>query len=362
MPCWLAGPASIDTVTVRFIKMLMRLTEKLNEPAGLWYHGGALLYVTVAYSFGWIGLFQPDWLINIVATILLGHSMVIAAYLIHESGHNLIFKSIRDNAKLGRFLSWLCGSSYGTYEDIRYKHFRHHVDVDDVVWFDYEKFFKSNPVALRITRFLEWFYIPAHDLIMHFVMVFTSFIIPRRRDQRNRNATVILIRGSVYLSLLWFVPKVALLYSLAYMLMMTALRFMDTLQHDYGYHTTLFDFGKPPRKGDFQWEQEHTFSNPHTLRWEWPNWFTLNFGFHNAHHDDMKIPWYRLPDAHKKMFGDSPEEVIPLSAQLSMFHRNRVSRVMGNHEGNEPYGRDFLVAARRGEVSGGNAASFLTSF
>jgi hypothetical protein len=45
-----------------------------------------------------------------------------------------------------------------------------------------------------------------------------------------------------------------------------------------------------------------------------------------------------------------------------MFHRNRVNRVMGNHEGHEPWGREFLLAARQAKVSGGNAASFLTSF
>jgi acyl-lipid omega-6 desaturase (Delta-12 desaturase) len=162
--------------------------------------------------------------------------------------------------------------------------------------------------------------------------------------------------------LLVFFPKVAFLYAVAYMLMMTVLRFMDSLQHDYGYHLTLFDFGKPLRKGDYDWEQEHTFSNPHTVRRDWPNWFTLNFGFHNAHHDNMKAPWYRLPDAHRKMYGEDSTVVIPLSAQLKMFHQNRVSRVLGNHEGDEPWGRDFLLAARRAEVSGGNAASFLTSF
>jgi fatty acid desaturase len=338
------------------------MISKLKEPAGLWYYGAALLYAGSAYVLGWIGLFQPNWLLNALATLLLGHSMVISAYLIHECGHNLVFKSMKDNTRLGRALSWLCGSSYGTYEDIRYKHFRHHVDIDDVVWFDYEKFFKDYPMILRVTRTLEWFYIPAHDLIMHFIMVFTSFIIPQRRDQRRRNVTVIVIRGSLFLVLLVFYPKVAFLYAVAYMFMMTVLRFMDSLQHDYGYHLTLFDFGKPPRKGDYEWEQEHTFSNPHTVRRDWPNWFTLNFGFHNAHHDDMKVPWYRLPGAHRKMYGEDPTVVIPLGAQLKMFHQNRVSRVVGNHEGDEPWGRDFLLAARRAEASGGNAASFLTSF
>ena len=143
---------------------------------------------------------------------------------------------------------------------------------------------------------------------------------------------------------------------------MTVLRFMDSLQHDYGYNLTLFDFERPPRKGEFEWEQEHTFSNPHSLRWPRLNWLTLNFGYHNAHHHDMNVQWYKLPALHYEMYGSDPTVVIPLWAQLKMFHRNRVSRVMGNHEGDEPWGHEFLVEARKANVSGGNAASFLTSF
>jgi len=338
------------------------LTEKLREPEGLRYHGGAVLYALTAYTLGWAGLFAPHWGANIAGTLLLAHGMTIAAYMIHECGHNLVFRSVRHNAYLGRFLSWICGASYGTYEDIRYKHFRHHVDNADVVWFDYETFFADHPLSLRITRILEWFYVPAHDLIMHFIMVFTSFIIPQRHSQRSRNVAVILIRGSLFIALLVFFPKVALLYAIAYMLMMTILRFMDSVQHDYPYSLTLFEFGKPPRKGDFRWEQEHTFSNPHSLKHDWLNWFTLNFGFHNAHHDDMSVPWYRLPAKHREMFGTDPAAVIPLRAQLRIFHKQRVRRVVGNHEGHEPQGREYLRAAQRAEVYGGNAASFLTSF
>jgi len=228
--------------------MNFSIQDKLNEVEGLRYHGGAVLYAVVAYVAGWIGLFQDIWLTNLAAVLLLAHAMTIAAYMIHECGHNLVFKSMRDNTKLGRFLSWVCGSAYGTYEDMRYKHFRHHVDNDDVVWFDYERFFAEHPFTLRVTKFLEWFYIPAHDLIMHFIMVFTSFIIPQRKNQRRRNLAVILIRGGIFIALLVFFPKVAVLYAVAYMLTMTVLRFMDSLQHDYPYSLTLYEFGKPPRK------------------------------------------------------------------------------------------------------------------
>ena len=243
-------------------------TSIIKEPDGLRYYGGALLYVVCGYSCGLFGLFQTSWAVNLAATLLLAHAMAMAAYLIHECGHNLIFNRIDHNARLGRFLSWICGAAYGTYEDMRYKHFRHHVDNDDVVWFEYEEFFERHPGVLRITRLLEWFYIPAHDLIMHFIMVFTSFFIPERREQRARNIVVIVIRGGLFAALLLTFPRAAILYALAYMLMMHVLRFMDSLQHDYPYTATLFEYVPSPHKGDFDWEQQHTFSVPLTLRFD----------------------------------------------------------------------------------------------
>lgn len=334
-----------------------------KEPDGVSMNGGALLYACVAYVAGFAGLFHESWAVNAAATLLLAHAMIIAAYLIHECGHNLVFTRSRHNAVLGRAMSWLCGAAYGTYEDMRYKHFRHHVDNDDVVWFEYEKFFERHPLVLRTVRVLEWFYIPAHDLVMHFVMVFTSFIIPQRREQRGRNVAVILIRGGVFLALLLFAPRVALLYVVAYLLMMHVLRFMDMLQHDYPYNATLFEYARPPHKGDDAWEQEHTFSNPISLRFPRLNWLTLNFGFHNAHHADMNVPWYRLPEKHRELTANDPARVIPFRSQLKLYHRNRVLRVCNPQPADYPKGRDYLRLARAGEGPiGGNAASFLTSF
>ena len=334
-----------------------------REPKGVLMNGGALLYAVSAYVIGFAGLFADAWGVNAAATLLLAHGMTIAAYLIHECGHNLVFRRSRHNAALGRAMSWLCGAAYGTYEDMRYKHFRHHVDNDDVVWFEYEKFFDRHPLILRIVRGLEWLYIPAHDLVMHLVMVFTSFIIPQRREQRSRNVAVILVRGGIFITLLLVVPKVAILYAIAYLVMMHVLRFMDMLQHDYPSNPTLFDYIKPPHKGDGEWEQEHTFSNPLSLRFPRLNWLTLNFGYHNAHHADMNVPWYRLPELHRQLTGNDPARVIPFRSQLKLYHRNRVLRVCNPQPADYPKGRDYLRFARAGEGPiGGNAASFLTSF
>jgi omega-6 fatty acid desaturase (delta-12 desaturase) len=334
-----------------------------KEPGGVSMNGGALLYACVAYVAGFAGLFHESWAVNAAATLLLAHAMIIAAYLIHECGHNLVFTRSRHNAVLGRAMSWLCGAAYGTYEDMRYKHFRHHVDNDDVVWFEYERFFERHPLVFRTVRVLEWFYIPAHDLVMHFVMVFTSFIIPQRREQRGRNVAVILIRGGVFLALLLFAPRVALLYVVAYLLMMHVLRFMDMLQHDYPYNPTLFEYATSPHKGDAKWEQAHTFSNPVSLEHPRLNWLTLNFGYHNAHHADMNLPWYRLPEKHRELTGNDPARVIPFRSQLRLYHRNRVMRVCNPQPEDYPKGTEYLRLARAGEGPiGGNAASFLTSF
>jgi fatty acid desaturase len=50
----------------------------------------------------------------VLGTLWLGHAMVIAAYLLHECGHNAVFSHRSTNARLGTVLTWITGSSYGT--------------------------------------------------------------------------------------------------------------------------------------------------------------------------------------------------------------------------------------------------------
>ena len=341
------------------------LVARFKDPAGARYHGGAVLYAVLGYCLGFAGLFADSWLINIPSALLLGHAMVIAAYLIHECGHNAVFSTNPENARLGKAMSWICGASYGTYEDMRHKHFRHHVDNADVIGFDHQGLLARHPALLRVIEALEWCYIPADDLVMHGAMVFTSFVIPERRDQRLRNLGVIAIRGGIFLTVLILWPKVALLYAVAYMLMLTVLRFMDSVQHDYAGQLNLFTDEPCPHKGDREWEEVHTFSNPISLRHEKLNWLVLNFGFHNAHHTRPTLPWYRLPALHRELYGNGPEHVIPFWAQCKMHHDGRVDRIYRWERFDPttaPSGPNFLRAAQRAEIQGGNAASFLTSF
>ena len=327
------------------------------------YHGGAIAYAVLGYAAGWAGIWQPKLLIALPSTLLLAHAMVIAAYLVHECAHNTVFADRRKNTLLGRAMSWICGSAYGTYEDIRYKHFRHHVDNDDVVWFDYDGFFERHPRLTNVVRALEWLYVPAHEILMHTVMTFSSFVISERCEQRLRNVIVILLRFGLLATVLVLNPQAFVLYVIASLLLMHVLRFMDMLQHDYPYKLTLYTEPKSPQRGDAEWEQAHTFSNPLSLKYPRLNWLVLNFGYHNAHHADMRLPWYQLPAVHEALTGNDPARVIPFRAQLALYHGNRVARIYNPQPEGYPKGEAYLETARRGSGPvGGNAASFLTSF
>ncbi|SVB80592.1 uncharacterized protein METZ01_LOCUS233446, partial [marine metagenome] len=71
------------------------MMEKIfKEPEGIFYNGGAILYAITAYGIGFLGLFNSSIIINALAALILGHAMIVAAYLVHECSHNLVFKKI----------------------------------------------------------------------------------------------------------------------------------------------------------------------------------------------------------------------------------------------------------------------------
>ena len=194
-------------------------------------------------------------------------------------------------------------------------------------------------------------------------MVFTAFIIPQRRNQWRRNIGVIAVRSALLICVaLWSIAALAG-YILAYLMMIIVLRFVDGLEHDYPYRTNMYTDEVSEHKGDLAWEQEHTFSPILSWRFPFVNWIILNFGYHNAHHAKPTTPWFDLPQLHRKMFGGNPETVIRLWPQLVMYHRYRRYRIFHDAPGlKHVAGADFLKAAQSAQLTGGNAASFLTSF
>jgi fatty acid desaturase len=324
---------------------------------GLWPNFFALLYIFSAYLGGFFLISFDVLPVNFIGSVLLAHSMVIAAYMIHECAHNTVFRNNKANARLGSLLNWLTGTCYGDYEGIRNKHFRHHMDRADVVAFDYRPRFASHPLFMKAMRLLEWFYIPAVEIAMHLLVLVVPFIMPSRHHHRARVLGVLLVRMSIFAVLIWYAPQIAFFYPLAYLMFLTVMRFMDTHQHTYELFETLESpRGEEVKQFDREFEQRNTFSNVLSLSHPWLNLLVLNFGYHNAHHYKPIEPWYRLPALHRKIFGDDCAQVLPVGHLLRAYHRFRVPRMLNADAS------DSGVAERRGvDFIGVDGVSFLTA-
>lgn len=325
---------------------------------GVWPNLMALCYVVVGYIVGFAMLLAEEWYINLLGVMLLAHSMTIAAYLIHECAHNTIFATSRHNERLGRLLNWLTGGCYGDYSALQHKHFRHHVDKADVVAFDYRPLLRHHPVLLWLMQRLEWGYIPALDIMMHTLQMVLPFIRPAYAHNRRRVIVISLLRGSLFVLLAWYSLKAALLYLVAYFLMMHVLRFMDAFQHTYEIFETLeLPRGDEGRRFDRAYEHANTYSNLISRSYPWLNLLVLNFCYHNAHHFKQAVPWYQLPALHTQLYGDDDSQLIPFRNQLWSYHKHRVARL--DNDIDEPptegveKGRAFV---------GVDGVNFLTAF
>jgi acyl-lipid omega-6 desaturase (Delta-12 desaturase) len=331
----------------------------LRDPAGAKYTIGVLTYIAFAYIVGWMALFSPLPAINIAGVLLCTHGMIISAYLLHDCGHNAVFLSTDDNARLGKVLNWITGSCYGRYEDIRYKHMRHHVDNCDPVSWDYRSFLKRHPLLERVVKAAEWAYIPAVEILMHTMLVLAPWVIESKREQRARTLKVAGIRGGLLLAVLLVNPKAFALYVLCQLLLLTVLRFMDCYQHNYEVVFTLDEEGAEfPHRGDAVFEQSNTYSNLLSHRYPLINLLVLNFCYHNAHHQKPTLGWYRLPALHAEMFAGREPQSLYFRDEVRSFHKHRVARIHA-----EEYGADEVRSSlQAGKAVGVDALSFLTAF
>lgn len=322
----------------------------------------ALFYCHLAYFGGAALILSLNPVLMIGGTLAMAHGMVIAAYLIHDCGHNALFKSPRHNAMMGEALNWLTGGCYGNYGDLRATHMHHHVDGVDVTTLDYRGYLAKHPVQRKTVEVLEWLYVPAVELIMHGVLILAPFLFKEKMDQRLRVTRVAVIRLSLLLALFLYSPLAYVCYLLAYIILVTVLRFMDALQHNYGVvvlaHADKTELIK--HRGDRNYEQSHTFSNPISVKHPWLNLLTLNFGYHNAHHARPTTPWHALPALHEALYGNDTSVVIPFRKQLSSFHKKRVARVFGDES--ETHGEQFAQRLWNGSAVGVSGVSFLTPF
>lgn len=297
----------------------------------------AMTYTLLGYLTGLALLFPANGWLNGLGTLLLSHAMIIAAYLIHEFAHGTIFSVPKHNQWAGNACSWLTGSCYAEFQDLRKKHMRHHVDRADVITFDSKAFLKACPVWFqKLVLALEWAYVPAVELIMHFYVIVLPFVTDneKHRARRGKVARVMAVRAVLFALLGWLSLKALVLYAVAWMLMVTVLRFADAYQHTYDAFAMLEE-GKVPedKPRDRAYEQLNTFSNVVSARWPSLNLLLLNFSYHNAHHEKPIAPWYRLPALHAELYGSAYNQVIPMRDLLGSFHRYRLRRVLDDDYG-----------------------------
>jgi fatty acid desaturase len=315
----------------------------------------AWAYILLAYILGFAAIMSETVWMNILGVLFLAHSMVIAAYYIHECAHDSLFKKSQHNRIFSEILLWITGASYSDYEAIKHKHVRHHMDRADIVSFDFRERLLKYPKTLKIIQVLEYFYIPALEIMMHALVIILPFIKVSRRHLRSRVITVLVLRVAFFTALASISAKVLLLYPVAYVLFLTVMRFMDVHQHTYDLYETLDqERGDEVKQYDRAFETRNTYSNVLSLKYPWLNLLVLNFSYHNVHHDQQMQPWYRLPKLHKKLYGEDKTQVLLFSNLLNSYHKYRVERIVNSDAADSDVhkGKDFI---------GVDGVSFLTT-
>ena len=336
-------------------------------PDGVWPNTLALAATVLLYPLG-LGLMMASavgW--NILGLACMVLCLTWSAYFIHEFAHHAIFRRPETNTRWGTFMSWLNGSCYARFDDMRRKHMRHHVERADVITFDAKSFLLKSPAWLRNSVLaLEWAYFPAIEYLMRGFVI----AIPFRKDLKRysvagqlRMVAIAVVRLSALALLGWVSIKALLLYCLAVLIFVTLLRFADCFQHTYIAYPILDDTPLPKELvRDRVYEQANTYSDvvgvASGLGNNVLNMLWLNFGFHNAHHERPTVPWYRLPAYHRELYPADYAQVVTVGELLRSFHVNRLKRILADDYGAvAPVG----VPGRANTFVGAVGVSFLTA-
>jgi fatty acid desaturase len=326
-----------------------------RESAGAIPNTLALGYAVLGYIAGFVLMAQSSWLLAAAGVLLTVHAMVLAAYLVHEAAHYTLFAAPSHNRIAGEAMSWIAGSAYASFERIRHMHLRHHRERTDVTCFDYKSFLRRHPALRRLAYALEWFHVPAVEVLMHTQVILRPFLDRSQRVHMPRAAMVLLLRTVLLAALAWVSPRAAVLYLIAYALLLVVLDFFDAFHHTFDQYFVDAQIPVPMNGRDRGYEQANTYSNVVSVRHPWLNLLTLNFGYHNAHHERAATPWYGLPAANRDLFGAAPRELLPLAELLRTHHRNRIKRVLDDDYGSVGDGK-----GRADGFIGAHGVSFLT--
>lgn len=336
------------------------ISRYFRYPDGVFPNVMALGVTLAGYPLGVALLVQSAWFFKATGFALVTVSLIWSAYFIHEFAHQTIFRSAIANARWGALMAWINGSCYAKFDDLRRTHMRHHVERADIITFDVQCFLKSSPAPFRKTVLaLEWAYFPAVEFLMRGFMMAKPFTDRGSGRSRLRVVAIFLVRATAFALLGWLSLSALLLYTFAYLLFVTALRFADCFQHTYDAYP-IPDGGliRADKVRDRDYEQTNTYSDIVGIDHPWLNLLWLNFGYHNAHHERPAMPWHQLPAYHREAFGEDHPQVMPVGELLRSFHVNRVRRILATDYGQvRPAGTPRRADAFLGAVG----VSFLTA-
>ncbi|MCU0870418.1 MAG: fatty acid desaturase [Burkholderiales bacterium] len=333
-----------------------RRASIFREPAGAVPNSLALGWTALAWIVSFALMAAPSGWVAAAGVLLCTHAMVLAAYLVHEAAHYTLFASPAANRAVGEAASFVAGASYASFERIRHMHLRHHRDRADVTCFDFKALMRRRPAVRRTLEVLEALWIPATEVLMHLQVVWRPFFVASQRRHLPRAAAMLALRGALLVALGLASLQALLLYFVAAGLLLHVLNFFDAFHHTFEQFFAEADTPVPAGERDRAYEQANTYSNVISTRWPWLNLLTLNFGYHNAHHERAAVPWYRLPALHAELHGDLPAAaLLPLRELLVTWVRHRVRRVACDDYGTLGTGR-----GRADTLVGAHGVSFLT--
>ncbi len=304
-------------------------------------------------SFVLMGAAHP--ILNIAGVVLCTHTMILAAYLVHEAAHQTLFARATANRWVGEVMCFIAGAPYASFERIRHMHIRHHVDRADLACFDFKALMQHRPGVRKALQALEWMYVPATEILMHLQVVCRPFAVRSQRKYLPRAAGMLALRLLLLALLALWSFKALVLYALAALVLLHVLNFFDAFHHTFDQYFVEPDQPLPLEGRDRAYELTNTYSNLISRRYPWLNLLTLNFGYHNTHHQRPSVPWYRLPALHRELYGDQDLCVMPLRELLVTWHRNRVRRVV-----EVGYGTLGRGPGRADGYIGAHGVSFLT--
>ncbi|MDX2165867.1 MAG: fatty acid desaturase [Deltaproteobacteria bacterium] len=308
----------------------MKRAAVFKYPDGAWRNVAAIGYASLGHALAIALLVGGGWLARLIGVGLAAHTLLIAAYLVHECIHETIFRDRRWNARLGLLMAWLGDGALAGYEWLRKKHLHHHLDRVDPLGFDYRVWLAQHPRGRRLVYGLEWAHVPAIELLLRVVPVWRVIARASDRGERGRVALVVGSRVVAALLLWTWSPLGAVLYGVAYLLFVVMARFADAFHHTFELMVVDdYDhpYGPPGPSFDRAYEDANTFSNVLSRRRPWLNLLVLNFSYHNAHHVKPGIPWHRLPALDAQLFGGASPQCLPMPRLLADFHAFRLARL-----------------------------------